>query len=119
MPRAEPQAATSASRAKHLEHLASAFAEYRRVSKPGQRVPRGLRARVAAALDVGVSGSAIQKACKLSWSQVTRWRSAARTNGTLAASAPTQVLSVVDTDAAAHVALHVGPWRINICRAAE
>jgi len=122
MPRLETQSIFSATRARRLEHLAAAFAEYRRASTPGRWIPRGLRAQVLAALNAGVSASAIQRVCKLSWTQITRWRSAAGAVGTLATPQQAQVLSVVDTVpvpslADTGVEMRVGPWRISINRA--
>ena len=65
---------------------------------------------------------AIERRCKLSWSQLTRWRAAARVNEKApAAPAPAQVLSVVDAPLAGDggVELRVGPWRICLSRASE
>jgi hypothetical protein len=119
----EPPSLSNASRSKRLAHLAAAFAAFRRVNEPGRRIPLGLRRQVVAALDAGVSASAIRKACGVSWSQATRWRSAAHAGGEVAA-AP-QVLSVVDRGAPVSassdggVELRVGAWRISVNRVGE
>jgi hypothetical protein len=79
--------------------------------------------QVVAALDAGVSASAIQKTCGVSWSQATRWRLAAHAGGEVAA-AP-QVLSVVDRGAPVSscsdggVELRVGAWRISVHRVSD
>lgn len=114
----------SASCAKRLQHVAVAFEAFRRVNKPGQRIPRGLRAQVVAALGVGVSATSLQRACKLSWSQLTRWKSEARVDGELSTRQQPQVLSVVEADAPgacadAEVELRVGSWRICLSRASD
>ena len=122
MRQSEPQTLSKASRAKRLAPLAAAFAAFRRV-KPGRRIPLGLRMQVVAALDAGVSASAIQKTCRVSWSQAKRWRLAAHAGGK-ATTAP-QVLSVVDRGAPVSssseggVELRVGGWRISINRVSE
>ncbi len=123
MRQSKPQTLPKASRAKRLAPLAAAFAAFRRVSKPGRRIPLGLRTQVIAALDAGVPASAIQKSCGVSWSQTTRWRSAVHAGDEVAA-AP-QVLSVVDRDAPASsssdggVELRVGAWRISVNRVSD
>jgi hypothetical protein len=123
MRQSKPQTLLKASRAKRLVHLAAAFAAFRRANKAGRRIPLGLRIQVVAALDAGVSASAIQKTCGVSWSQTTRWRAAAHAGGEVAA-AP-RVLSVVDRGASvswslnAGVELRVGSWRISVNRVSE
>lgn len=115
-----PQTHSTASRTKHLAHLATAFAAFRRANEPGRRIPLGLRMQVVAALDAGVSATAIQKTCGVSWNQASRWRSAAH-GGSEVAAAP-QVLSVVDHGAPVSspsddgVELRVGTWRISVSR---
>ena len=115
----KPQTLSRPSRAKQLAPLAAAFAAFRRVNKPGRRIPLGLRRQVVAALDAGVSLSAIQKSCGVSWGQATRWRLAAYAGGEVAAP---QVLSVVDGGAPVSsssdggVELRVGTWRISVNR---
>ena len=123
MRQSKPQTLLKASRAKRLVHLAAAFAAFRRANKAGRRIPLGLRIQVVAALDAGVSASAIQKTCGVSWSQATRWRAAVHAGGEVAA-AP-RVLSVVDRSASvsscsdAGVELRVGSWRISVNRVSE
>ena len=124
MRRSEPQSFSNAAYANRLHHLAAAFAAFRRANKPGRRIPSGLRAQVVAALNAGVSATAIEKACRLSWSQVTRWRSAALADGTLSVRPQADVLSVVDDAARSpssdtDVELRVGPWRISLSRVAD
>jgi hypothetical protein len=122
MRRSKPQSRSN-THAKRLQHLAAAFAAFRRVNPRGRRIPAGLRRQVVAALDAGVSTSALAEACGVSWSQATRWKSAAHAGGVVAA-AP-QVLSVVETGAPAclssdgDIELRVGAWRININRVSD
>ena len=117
--------------ARRLQHLGAAFAAFRQAN-PGRRFPRGIRAQVVAALNAGVSSSAIERACGLSWTQVTRWRSAAARGAptapsasALASSASAKVLSVVDADARrsdtldAGIDIRVGPWRVSLSRAVD
>ena len=120
MRQSKPHTLSKTGRAKRVAPLAAAFAAFRRVSRPGRRIPLGLRMQVVAALDAGVSLSAIQKTCGVSWGQATRWRLAAHAGGEVAA-AP-QVLSVVDRGAPVSsssdggVELRVGAWRISVDR---
>ena len=122
MRRSEPQSLSNRY-AKRLQHLAAAFAAFRRVNPRGRRIPMGLRRQVVAALEAGVSTSALAEACGVSWSQATRWRSVAHASGVETA-AP-QVLSVVDTGAPACVSsdgdieLRVGSWRISVSRVTD
>jgi transposase-like protein len=111
--------------AKRLQHLTAAFAAFRRVSRPGRRIPLGLRRQVVAALDAGVSVGAIARACGVAWSQATRWRLVEHT-GRVSESAPqAQVLAVVDASVPAPassvegVELRVGFWRISVSRLAD
>jgi hypothetical protein len=119
----KPQTHSTASRTKRLAHLATAFAAFRRVNEPGRRIPLGLRMQVVAALDAGVSATAIQKTCGVSWNQASRWRLAAHAGGE-AAAAP-QVLSVVERGVPASspsdggVELRVGAWRISVGRVSD
>ena len=111
--------------ARRLERLAAAFAAFRRVNRPGRRIPLGLRRQVVAALDAGVSAGAIAKACGVAWSQATRWRLVEHAGRVTAAAPEAQVLSVVDSGAPAPasssegVELCVGPWRISVSRKAD
>ena len=110
---------------KRLVRLAAAFAAFRSVHRPGQRIPLGLRRQVLAALDAGVSASAIGKVCGVSWSQTRYWRAAACAGG--AVTRAPQVLSVVDRQASpacssppeGGLELRVGPWRVSINRVTE
>jgi hypothetical protein len=87
----------------------------------------GLRRKVIAALDAGVSAGAIEKVCGVSWSQIRYWRSAAHAGGPVTV-AP-QVLSVVDDQATpvfcpspsseGGIELRVGAWRISLNRVTE
>jgi hypothetical protein len=123
MRQSKPQSLSNASHARRLERLAAAFAAFRRGKEPGRWIPLGLRTQVVAALDAGVSASAIQRSCGVSWSQVTRWRLAAQAGDEVAA-AP-RVLSVVDRGAPASwspdggVELRVGAWRISVNRVSD
>ena len=119
----EPQTPSNPSRSQRLVRLAAAFAAFHRVNEPGRRIPLGLRRQVVAALDAGVSASAIQKSCGVSWSQATRWRLAAHAGAEVAA-AP-RVLSVVDrgapvsSSADGGVEVRVGAWRISVNRVGD
>lgn len=125
MRRSKRQSLSNVAGAKRLVQLAAAFEAFRRVHGRGQRIPLGLRRQVLAALDAGVSASAIEKACGVSWSQTRYWRSAARAGGPVMA-AP-QVLSVVDRQAApasspapgGGLELCVGCWRISVHRVTD
>jgi hypothetical protein len=126
----QPDRHRASTPSKRLEQLAEAIAAYRG-GNPGRRLPEGLRAQVVAALDAGVSKSAIIKACKLSWSQVTGWHRAAvggrvaPAADAVAAASPARVLSVVDTDRCeasvldGEVELRIGPWRVSLRRAVD
>jgi hypothetical protein len=122
MRRSKPQSLSNVAGAKRLVQLAAAFAACRRVHGPGRRIPLGLRRQVLAALDAGVSTSAIGKVCGVSWRQTRYWRSAAHAGSPVMA-AP-QVLSVVDRQTApafstspeGGIELRVGAWRISVHR---
>lgn len=119
------QSVPSPTQVKRLEHLAAAFAGFRRVNRPGRRIPLGLRRQVVAALDAGVSTTAIAKACGVAWSQATRWRLLAHAGEVTAATPQAQVLSVVDAGVPAPpppgegLELCVGSWRISVRRSAD
>jgi hypothetical protein len=123
---AKPSALNVAN-AGRLSRLAAAFSAFRR-SSPGQPFPAGLCAQVAALLEAGVSVSAIQGECHLSWTQVNRWRSrqrgaASKSAGAIASPTPPKVLSVVEADARASltaqddVEIRIGQWRLSLSRA--
>ena len=125
MRRSKPQSLSNVAGAKRLVQLAAAFEAFRRAHGPGRRIPLGLRRQVLAALDAGVSTSAIGKVCGVSWRQTRYWRSAAHAGGPVMA-AP-QVLSVVDRQAApassllpgGGLELRVGSWRISVYRVTD
>jgi hypothetical protein len=114
----EPSVSTAAD-AKWLEHLAAAFAAFRRVNKPGRWVPSNLRSQAVAAMNAGVSTGAIERACRVSRAQLTRWREAADVLP------QPRVLSVVDGIGPLHsssdtsIELRVGAWRISLSRATD
>jgi hypothetical protein len=111
---------------KRLERLSAALEAHRRAS-PGGRIPHGLRSQAVAAVAAGASTSAVQQACRLSWSQLTRWRQAAQSDiRTVPPSAPVQapvrVLSVVDAapsgsgELGDEIELRIGPWQVSLRR---
>jgi transposase-like protein len=110
---------------KRLERLSAAFEAHRRAS-PGRRIPHGLRSQAVAAVAAGASISAVLQACRLSWSQLTRWRQAAesdvRTAPPSPAEAPVRVLSVVDAaqsvsgDLGDEIELRIGAWHVSLRR---
>jgi len=117
----------SAAHSKRLQQLAAGFEAYRR-NHPGRRFPRGLRGQVIGAIDAGISASAVGRACKLSWSQITGWQQAATRSARVApptrasAVAPPRVLSVVDAgrdEDVMHdgdIELRIGHWRVSLRR---
>lgn len=123
--RAPVRQALSDAEARRLQRLAAAFAAFRRVNRPGRRIPLGLRRQVVAALDAGVSVGAITRACGVAWSQATRWRLVEHAGRVTAAAPEAQVLSVVEASGPAPassdegVELRVGSWRIRVSRVAD
>jgi hypothetical protein len=121
---------STAAHKKRLGQLAAAFDTYR-CAQPGRRFPRGLRDQVVAAIEAGASASAISKACKLSWLQMTGWQQAAARNGRVspaaseAAVASPRVLSVVDrgtredTLLDSEIELRIGGWHVSLRRVAQ
>jgi hypothetical protein len=115
---------------KRLQQLAAAFAAYRR-GNPGRRLPQGLRAQVVAAIDAGVSKSAVGRTCKLSWSQISGWQQAAAPSARVAPAASQaaadspRVLSVVDAGTRddtlldGEIELRIGHWRVSLRRAVD
>ena len=85
----------------------------------------GLRRQFVAALDAGVSASALGRACGVSWTQTRHWKSGSPAAAPVMA-AP-QVLSVVNRHAAAPSSgapegdfeLRVGAWRISVQRVTD
>ena len=118
---------STAAHSKRLQQLAAAFDAYRR-GNPGRRFPRGLRGQVIAAIDAGVSASAVSRACNLSWSQITSWQQASARSARVApptsaaAVARPRVLSVVDSDTRedmmldGDIELRIGHWRVSLRR---
>ncbi len=131
MRRSEPPPLSIAARKKRLSHLVAAFAGFRRKNPPGRRIPRELQVQVVAALNAGVTKSAIARTCGLSWAQVNRWRAAVTGDAPSSppASAPVmvspRVLSVVDANVRQPVAqgtdveVRIGPWRLSISRTVD
>lgn len=125
MRRSKPQSLSNVADSKRLVRLAAAFSVFRRGHGRWRRIPLGLRRQVLAALDAGVSASAVGKACGVSWSQIGYWKSAARAAAPV--EAVPQVLSVVDRGASPACSsspegvleLRVGSWRISINRVTE
>lgn len=79
-----------------------------------------------AAHEAGISANAIRRVCKLSSTQLARWRAKTRAHDVATQSVPTmsaRVLSVVDAQPATPAAetpieLQVGAWRVCISRVA-
>lgn len=121
---------STAADSKRLQQLAAAFDAYRR-GNPGRRFPRGLRGQVIAAIDAGASASAVSRACRLSWSQITSWQRAAARSARVAPTASAavaprpRVLSVVDagtredTTLDGDIELRIGRWRVSLRRAVD
>lgn len=117
----------TAAHAQRLEQLAAAVDAYR-AGHPRRRLSRGLRAQVVAAVEAGAPMRAVREACKVSGSQITRWRQAAARSGgeaepsSAAASASPRVLSVVDAaprqDALldSEIELRIGGWHVSLRR---
>jgi transposase-like protein len=120
----------SAAQAKRLEQLAAAVAAHCS-GRPRRRLTDGLRAQVLAAIDAGVTVRAVSEACKVSASQITRWRQAAAGSGRDAASSSTaafaspRVLSVVDrvtpqdTLLDGEIELRIGGWHVSLRRVVQ
>ena len=121
---------STAAQSKRLLQLASAFDAYRR-GNPRRRFPRGLRGQVIAAIDAGASASAVSRACKLSWSQITSWQQASARSTLVAPSTSAaevtrpRVLSVVDAGTRedmmldSDIELRIGHWRVSLRRAVD
>lgn len=113
-----------------LEQLAAAIAAYRG-TQPRRWLSPALRAQVVAAIDAGATVRAVCAACKLSGSQVTRWRQAAAPSGDDAGPAnppafvSPRVLSVVDkvtrevSQLDDEIELRIGGWHVSLRRAAQ
>jgi transposase-like protein len=83
-----------------------------------------------AAIDAGASVGAVREVCRLSGSQISRWRQAARSGGdatppSAAAPASPRVLSVVDRDTREdtqldnEIELRIGGWHVSLRRVAR
>ena len=117
----------STGQTKLLEQLAAAV-DAHRGGRPRRWLSHGLRAQVVAAIDAGVTVRAVSEACKLSGSQIMRWRQAAAGSGgdaapsSAPASASPRVLSVVDrvtpqdTLLDGEIELRIGGWHVSLRR---
>lgn len=123
----QPRPHSPPAHSKRLEQLAAAIDAYRE-GRQRCRLPQQLRAQVVAAIDAGLTVRAVREACKLSGSQITRWRqAAARSSSDVAAmNAPAheapRVLSVVDRTPReealldGEIELRIGGWRLSLRR---
>jgi transposase-like protein len=119
----------SAAQAQRLEQLAAAV-DAHCGGRKRRRLTDDLRAQVVAAIDAGITVRAVSEACKLSASQITRWRQAAADSArdaapsSPAASASPRVLSVVDrvtpqdTLLDGEIELRIGGWHVSLRRVA-
>jgi hypothetical protein len=57
-----------------LERLRRRFTAFRRNNPRSTQIPDPLRKAVVAALHEGMTRSAVQKACGVSWAQIDRWQ---------------------------------------------
>lgn len=126
----QPRLPSSSLHTKRLEQLAAAIDAYRGTN-PRRRLSDALRAQVVAAIDAGATARAVGEACKLSGSQISRWRQDAARRGDDAASsrppasAAPRVLSVVDNAARQdsslddEIELRIGGWHVSLRRAAQ
>lgn len=116
----------TASHAKRLQQLAAAVDAYRGGHRR-RRLSGALRAQAVATIDAGAPVHAVREACKVSASQLTRWRQdAARSAGEAARSstavASPRVLSVVEADARetapldSEIELRIGGWHVSLRR---
>jgi len=116
---------TTTAHADRLRQLGAVFAAFRRGHRPGQWIPRALRALVVNALDEGVPASALREACGVSSSQLARWRTAAQERAVPSSLPQPRVLSVVDAGmgepavAGETIEIRVGPWQLCLSRAAD
>jgi transposase-like protein len=125
----KPRPQSTAAHAKHIEQLAAAV-DAHRDGNPGRRLSRELRAQVVAVIEAGAPVGAVREACRVSGSQITRWRQAAANSGSggdaapcsTAASASPRVLSVVDrgtpqdTLLDGEIELRIGGWHVSLRR---
>ena len=124
-----PRRQLTAAHAKRREQLAAAVDAYR-AGHPRRRLSCGLRAQVVAAIEAGAPVRAVREACKVSGTQINRWRQAAARSGdasasSTAASASPRVLSVVDAaprqDALleSEIELRIGGWHVSLRRVVQ
>lgn len=126
----QPRLQSSSLHTKRLEQLAAAIDAYRGTNRR-RRLSHALRAQVVAAIDAGATARAVGEACKLSGSQISRWRQDAARSGDDAPSSPQasvspRVLSVVDKAARQdsssfddEIELRIGGWHVSLRRAAQ
>lgn len=125
----QPRLQSSSLHTKRLEQLAAAIDAYRGTNRR-RRLSHALRAQVVAAIDAGATAKAVGEACKLSGSQISRWRQDAARSGDDAPSSPQasvspRVLSVVDKAAREdsplddEIELRIGGWYVSLRRAAQ
>lgn len=126
----QPRLQSSSLHTKRLEQLAAAIDAYRDTNRR-RRLSHALRAQVVAAIDAGATARAVGEACKLSGSQISRWRQDAARSGDDAPSSPQasvspRVLSVVDKAARQdsssfddEIELRIGGWHVSLRRAAQ
>jgi len=102
-PMPQPRRTLTTPQAKRLKQLGATVDAYR-AGHPRRRLSPGLRAQALAALDAGAPVWAVREACKVSATQIARWRQAAARSGgdaspsRAAVPASVRVLSGVDTD---------------------
>jgi transposase-like protein len=125
----QPRLQSSSLHTKRLEQLAAAIDAYRGTN-PRRRLSHALRAQVVAAIEAGATARAVGEACKLSGSQLSRWRQdAARSSDDAPSNPPAsvspRVLSVVDKAAREdsplgdEIELRIGGWHVSLRRAAQ
>jgi hypothetical protein len=61
-----------------LDGLKRQFADFRRKHSTGARIPEALRKQVFAALRAGATYAQLNDACRVSWSQIAKWKSCQR-----------------------------------------
>jgi hypothetical protein len=128
--------ASTAALSKLIEDLAAAIAVHRQ-GNPRRWLSPALRAQVVAAIEAGVTVRAVREACKVSASQIARWRAAAHSGRDAAHSrrdaalsstvvpASPRVLSVVDGGTRddsrldSEIELRIGGWHVSLRRVVE
>jgi transposase-like protein len=125
----QPRLQSSSLHSKRLEQLAAAIDAYRGTN-PRRRLSHALRAQVVAVIEAGATARAVGESCKLSGSQISRWRQdAARSSDDAPSNPPAsvspRVLSVVDKAAREdsplgdEIELRIGGWHVSLRRAAQ